>query len=887
MVIAIPIQAQEGPTHTGDVTTDIEGYPDLNPKPIDVTPDFSFDTVAYLSVRPNPIGVGQSLLVNIWTTPGTHHSFYMCDFKVTIEDPAGEQEVRVMDSYFGDVSKWFEFKPDILGTWRLKFEQPGTYAPAGEYRDRPGTTSLATYTLPYSVWWKPSETGWQEVEVQEDIVFSWPASELPTDYWKRPANPINREWWSILGNYPFDGCVYYYPGGRELYAGSLDRGSYKYTPYVQAPNTPHVVWKRQGDVGGLIGAEAYQYSLRSGGNTPDIIFFGRCYGTVTKAVNGERIDVWQCYDLRTGEVYWEQTGVPAPTYITYSRPSLGNVSGAIASQGYSLSLLYLGGSRMIKYDPWDGAAVVNVSTSPISGGKFYKDPYVLSVQSLGGVEYRLINWTVEGSTSNFADRVISNISWPLSSFRTRNWEFNENIAIYGSFGDFGGAAWTQWRYGYNLYVADLTSGEFLYQLVSNETHPPDTLVYTIQNPASLIADRGKIAMSAVNRHWIAWEARSGEIVWESDLTEYPWGNWWAYNTASYDFNETKGAIIACSFDGIYAIDWDDGSIIWHYQDPNAVPFENPYTTEEGSPATPFFTSIRSADGKIYAFNGEHVASQPVVRDWKLHCINATTGELVWQIHNPMEPGAVADGYLTASNPYDGYMYVFGKGGSKTTVTAPNTSVPLGTSVVIRGTVLDQSPGQPRTPCVSADSMSTQMEYLHLQFPIDGIWHNETITGVPVYLTAIDQDNNVYDLGMTTINGYYGTFGFEWTPPEEGTYEIIACFNGDDSYGSSAASTFISVGPEPEPYPEAPDVSDLATQEDVDQKVDSLTPMFLGIIIAVIVTILLVIYTLWAVRKQQKLKNPNFPSIFLWVYTRFSTYIVSLLFTVWYLPSFPY
>ena len=93
-------------------------------------------------------------------------------------------------------------------------------------------------------------------------------------------------------------------------------------------------------------------------------------------------------------------------------------------------------------------------------------------------------------------------------------------------------------------------------------------------------------------------------------------------------------------------------------------------------------------------------------------------------------------------------------------------------------------------------MSLQMENLHLQMPVGGVWKNETITGVPVALTAIASDGSFTDIGTVTTNGYYGTFSKEWIPPAEGSYEIIASFNGDDSYGSSAASTSVSVGPAP-------------------------------------------------------------------------------------------
>jgi hypothetical protein len=147
-------------------------------------------------------------------------------------------------------------------------------------------------------------------------------------------------------------------------------------------------------------------------------------------------------------------------------------------------------------------------------------------------------------------------------------------------------------------------------------------------------------------------------------------------------------------------------------------------------------------------------------------------------------------------------------------------------VLIEGTVLDQSPGQPGTPCVSKDSMETQMEYIHLQMPITGLWNNESITGVPVVLTAIDSDNNVIDLGTTTTNGYYGTFSMAWTPTKEDTYTIIASFAADDSYGSSSAATAVTVGPAPEtpPTPEIP------------TPVDN-TMLLYGILAAVIIAII--------------------------------------------------
>ncbi len=288
-------------------------------------------------------------------------------------------------------------------------------------------------------------------------------------------------------------------------------------------------------------------------------------------------------------------------------------------------------------------------------------------------------------------------------------------------------------------------------------------------------------------HWHCWDLYTGKELWTSELTSWPWGTFGCYGVQSYG-----GNIISNQYDGVIGYNWTNGKISWWYKDKAEYPYETPFGDNN-----PWFTgTARIADGVIYTYNTEHSPSQPIMRGLKLHAINATTGEGIWKIAGCMAPGAVADGYLTASNSYDGYMYVFGKGKSTTTVTAPDVVIAKGSGVVIKGTVLDQSPAQPGTPCVSKDSMATQMEYLHLQHPIDGLDHNITMTGVPVTLTAIDQNNNPVNIGTATTSAYYGTFEMAWTPPAEGTYKIIASFAGDESYGSSGASTAVSVGPAP-------------------------------------------------------------------------------------------
>jgi outer membrane protein assembly factor BamB len=258
-----------------------------------------------------------------------------------------------------------------------------------------------------------------------------------------------------------------------------------------------------------------------------------------------------------------------------------------------------------------------------------------------------------------------------------------------------------------------------------------------------------------------------------------------------------------SYDGVYAFDWDDGSIVWKYVAPAASPFETPYVDESGGQTVLSFDSHANIlDGKMYVLNNEHTPTSPITRGWGVHCINITDGTLIWKMQGPWAwtaPGPAADGYLTVASA-DGVMYVYGKGQSDTTVEAPAGSIGVGEKVIIQGTVLDQSPAQPGTACVSKDSMATQMEYLHIQHPIDGFFHNQTITGIPVSLDAIDPNGNSVHIGDVTTDGYSGTFGFEWQPEIAGMYQITATFMGDDSYGSSFATTYATVSEAPQQSP---------------------------------------------------------------------------------------
>jgi hypothetical protein len=810
VTLVATVQAQRGEVvyPPGTVIKNPQPVGGISPLPSGVTPDISYESIAHVGFRPDPVGVGQPLLVNMWLQPPIDVIRYLGKaFVVTITKPDGNKDVfGPLDSYAGDSTAWFDYVPDKVGTWQIKLDYAGTYYPPGNYT---GWTSFGiattyakymnwTLSCEQGVWYKPDSDGPYNFTVQNEMALSWPTAPLPTDYWTRPVNALNREWWPILGNYPANGVVSYpgdpyWPADTNTY---VQNTPYHFTPYVQGPNTAHIVWKELTALAGVVGGSLGQYGLTAYSGAPTIIYSGMCYGTVAKpGIGPASVTYWQCKDLRTGQLIWERplaTGESAPNEILYITTTGAAVEGATEQKsGMTVRLLYCGGGRVLQYDPWTGSVVWNTSIAPLTTGTHYANsengPLYYSVQDLGAAaganRYRLINWTIAfdqswGTQANVRLGVISNVTWPFSSLGSVDFESNIALNYYDVNANSTGVA--MWMY---LCAASLIDGRVLW----NISTPQNGLG---GNLGQRIADDGKYATRLYDDRMHAWDLQTGKEVWVADISNWPWGVWGAYITSS-----AYGLLIQPQYDAVVAYNWTNGNIEWEYHYPAQYPYDNAFGMEY-----PFFGNIQIADGKVYMQNNEHSPTQPVERGYSLHCINATTGEGIWNISGSGGmsggPVAVADGYLVFGDGFDGYLYTFGKGKSASTVTASPKTIAQGAKVLIEGTVMDQSPAQPGTPCVSAASMKTQMEYLHMQQSIKGISGTATIIGVPVTLTALGSDGSVYDLGSVTSNGYYGTFAYAWNPPKEDTYTIIASFAADDSYGSSNAATSVTVGPAP-------------------------------------------------------------------------------------------
>jgi outer membrane protein assembly factor BamB len=233
------------------------------------------------------------------------------------------------------------------------------------------------------------------------------------------------------------------------------------------------------------------------------------------------------------------------------------------------------------------------------------------------------------------------------------------------------------------------------------------------------------------REWYGYDEMTGKRLW-GPTAALP-AAWDTFTAANCGY----GKLFVSTYAGnIYCYDIKNGTHLWTYNLPSSG-INTPYG------GYPLLAGTTIADGKIYAATGEHTPNSPQWLGAAMYSINATTGELIfkmggWWSTSPF----IADGYLLDENTYSGTIYCFGKGQTAMTVSAPDTAVNLGQEIIIKGTVMDKSPGPidyagnrlnvEGTPAIADPFMTEWMAYLYQQKPMP-----TNATGVPVEIFVVD------------------------------------------------------------------------------------------------------------------------------------------------------
>jgi len=750
-------------------------------------PPQDIKTFAYITLAPDTVGVGQQMLIYMWlqVVPPTAEGAYgdrWHDYIITVTRPDGTTEN--LGPFTSDPIGFSSttYTPTSTGNYQFQLSFLGQTLAGNNLR--PGSIQGRDFIGDYFM---PSESDKATLTVQQNEVPAYSNTPVTTDYWTRPINGQLRGWNMISGNW--------FAAPPNWLA-----------PYAQGPETSHILWTKPLTFGGLVGGEFgdtsyYTGNAYEGKITGTIIINGNLYYNKYPDDTYAALEPtntyprsmpkpgFYCVNLRTGEELW---------YNNEARLSFGQVY-RYDSPNQHGGLAYLwsvAGTTWKAYDAFTGDWVYTITNVPGGARSYTSDGSIIipvvnaqkgwialwnssAIPELLGGPTGTQNWqwrpygkTVDGTTGYSWNKTL-----PSGVTGAINYVFADD-RIIGSSGlgrtgvwlNLGTSAFTVWC----LSLKPGQEGQLMWQksYTSNEG-----ATYTLA--AASVQDGIFAIWASETRQWHGYDINNGNELWVTD----PQGAW--DMTVSTVGNIASGKLFSCGYAGIlYAYDVHTGQTSWTYA------AKDPTYLESKWGGNYILEHQIIADGKIYVFSGEHSPDNPPERGAPFLCIDIETGTLLWEIpfylsHWARNP-AMADGTIVYMNAYDNQIYAFGKGQSEITVSAPQTAVPSGSSIVLTGAVTDQSSGAKGTPAISDDSMDSWMQYLYMQEPIPA-----EASGVAVRLTAIDSAGNSHDIA-TTASDMSGTFAALWTPQTEGLYKIVATFEGSGAYYASYAETAMSV-----------------------------------------------------------------------------------------------
>jgi hypothetical protein len=825
----------------------------------------SYPVYCFIAATPNPAGLGQQVLISAFadryppSNASNRYAIYVdFIFDVIITDPAGTVTTTKLKSDPVGGS-WMTFTPNQLGTYTMKmhFEGAGPISQSSNNTYLPGTSSTISLV------------------VQQDAVPPLTGAPLPTGYWQRPINNENREWASIAGNWLGLNAL------RDNGASTWD-GVNTFNPYTTAPNSAHIIWTKPLKSGGIAGMPYNDEGFYTGDSyeridKPAIIMNGVYYRNIPQ-VNNIAGNGFEAIDLRTGQVLWTQTNGS----ITFGQLLM------FDSMNQHGVIPYLWNSNLQCFDAENGNFLLSFANR--TSGSLTMDQrgniiqytvtysatqkYVLmwnSTQAIqlgvppgqtgsafgaGNPDYWRPWYGTARNDYNWSKGIVWNVTIPnLSQYGCTN-SSGPSISMFDPYDKviicrYAAGANDTYPIGYTVLAGfSMTDGTMLWVKNYTDTNIVETGAL---GGASVGAGPGYFTyFKQETMQWHIYNARTGQYLYATDPLISGWGTYYTTlsapaSTFAYDKFFTIG------YDGfLHCYNPSNGNLLW-----SALGYSAGQETPYGSWPTSY---IAIADGKVYVSNGEHSPNQPLYRGYRLYCVDANTGQLLWKVANYGESPIIADGYLMTFNGYDSQNYAFGKGLSATTVQTPLTGIHAGDTIEITGTVTDQSPGQTclgipaaGTPAISDDSMSAWMEYLYMQKV-----QPTNATGVPVQLVAIDSSGVSTVIGTVTSNSM-GFFNTHWTvPATPSDYQIVANFAGSNSYFSSSAIAAVAVvgaaptpasandvasavvaqlPPTASPVPTAPSASDVASQVVANLPAEDNTLLYAAIAIIIIAVLI--------------------------------------------------
>jgi len=761
-------------------------------------PGTTWPSFPVLSVIPDEAAVGQEVLLSYGITRQT--AWPQAGWTgLTVDVTAPDGSTETLGPFMTDTTGLggAVFIPTMAGTYKLVMNFPSQEVEVGVAGLEEGTMMEASNT---------PEIELLVSETTERNFF--PDTPLPDEYWVRPIDAQNREWYTVSGSW--------------LDNTWMEASNNRYAPFNDAPDSGHILWEMVQDVGGLAGGETGWHSFEDGdayegkwGNP--LIIAGTLIGrrfvrgtTTTYAVN-----------VRTGELMWEK--VLGEDIGLALAPSFGQIFywTTLNNHGAYAYLWATQGSTWHAFDPLTGRWEYTMENVP-SGSRVPGPNGEIMIYSLDTdegtmsvwnttaayydwqlflegddpqAEYHAGRWRPIGQTFDAGNGTTLTTSYPT------NLPGSVEVVIpldkvIGSTMQWAGGSPVQ---DPQIWAVDLRPGHEGELLWNKGWTIPDAGVhydFPGSHPYSVEHDLFIITGKETRKHY-AISMSTGNQLWGTDSFE-PYNN--AYSNIYFQYwgqsviYEDK--LLTQGFGGVstcYSL--TDGSMLWQYEAGNEYG-EFLFGNDWSIPCA--FTS----DGKVYLVHQEHSAIDPKPRGAPTICLDINTGNEVWRT-NGLRIGTrwggqpiIGDSVIVGFSSYDNTIVALGKGPSETTVMTPMV-VAANEPVQVSGTVMDASPGtkDPEAmlrfpngvPAISDGDMSEYMLYVYKHRP-----QPENAVGVTVKIEAVGPDMSYMDLGTTTSDSH-GSYGFSFGPSMEGTYTIIATFEGSNGYFGSSATTYVTVG----------------------------------------------------------------------------------------------
>jgi outer membrane protein assembly factor BamB len=812
----------------------------------------------YINAVPNPVTVNTPTLFHtgsMYPTPMAMSGWVGLTVEVTL--PNGETEILPPVDTDKTGGTGVQYTPTMVGTYKARTHFPEQVKTASD-----------SYTGPAGTIIEDSYSDWIELVVIEEQLEYYPGHSLPEEYWTRPIDGQIREWYTIAANW-----LEYSP---PTSTGPTSMNA----PYNEyAPESAHVLFREPLTMGGLAGGTMGEQGFEQGdayvgkfggggmfGSAGPVIIGGIIFYNQFESNGGSAVEQWvNAVDLHTGEMLWSKpltTPEGAVLRLAFGQTFYWdsyNYHGVFdflwATEGGGF---FGGAANWHAFDPFSGRWVCTYEDVP-SGTKIQGpkgEIFIYSVNQRAGTISLWNSSRVISSEGSFDPQGVvrdasRGIEWtvtvpelpdlPGSVYKVRDGVILGSDFARGSVApdpanmwvisvdDVGGSAKLEWHITWSH-----TSPQITVEDVSVEE---DLFIVSTKEARTTYGFR----LSSGTELWGPTPQRHYEDGWGHSS-----GNSWDIIASGY------GKVIAGSYGGtVWCYDAQTGAVEWTFN------ITDPYTEVLHNTRFRFRPSF-VADGKLYIENTEHNPRDPQPRGAPIICLNLTTGEEIWRL--PYRQGewsstmVIGDSIIVAQNTYDQHIYAIGRGPSKTTVEAPLTAITQGSSVVIRGTVMDVSPGTEdpkiaiRFPdgvaAISDDNMEDWMLHVYNQFecPAD-------VEGVEVFLKIQDPNGDWYSATVTSDRN--GVFSHMWAPAIVGEYHVTAMFEGSKSYYASQATTTFGVDQAPEKAASATEIAETTVNRlPAYPEIPAYLTIDLVIVILVAIGVVIGLIAYMALRKQQ-------------------------------------